>query len=235
MPASGGAPSRWRAERSAVRGAPNRPKPTISPSSTCHETTAAGLRVYPPNQSVSKAAPYPFPARSGAGPIIPDRAGGQVLYNRGRRGQLEPDRDTCREPAARLAGAPPWHYGTCPGNPANRCRRRRRRRRRPLCRPVRGARWWASHARFRHCWPSQRAIGRRAAWRPRWPPMTLPSAICATPSAPAEPVRGIRRARPLQRGPRDRARPRGARRAVRRRPAGPARARTGRRTLGPAA
>ena len=33
----------------------------LSPS-TCPPTTAAGLRVFPPNQSASKVVPFPFPA-----------------------------------------------------------------------------------------------------------------------------------------------------------------------------
>ena len=32
------------------------------PSSTCRPTTAAGLRVFPPNQTASKVIPFPFPA-----------------------------------------------------------------------------------------------------------------------------------------------------------------------------
>src|ERR1700744_2443664 len=37
------------------------------PTSTCPPTTAAGLRVFPPNQKASKVIPFPFPAcgRSG--------------------------------------------------------------------------------------------------------------------------------------------------------------------------
>jgi hypothetical protein len=38
------------------------------PAATCHRTTAAGLRVYPPNQTHSKAVPFPFLACSRAGP-----------------------------------------------------------------------------------------------------------------------------------------------------------------------
>jgi Protein of unknown function (DUF4232) len=30
------------------------------PASTCHQTNAAGLRVYPPNQTVAKVVPLPF-------------------------------------------------------------------------------------------------------------------------------------------------------------------------------
>ena len=39
------------------------------PSSTCHKTTAAGLRVYPPNQRTSKLVPFPFNACSRVGPV----------------------------------------------------------------------------------------------------------------------------------------------------------------------
>ncbi len=38
-------------------------------SSSCHVTTAAGLRVYAPNQTVAKIIPYPFSACSKSGPI----------------------------------------------------------------------------------------------------------------------------------------------------------------------
>ena len=38
------------------------------PAATCHRTTAAGLRVYPPNQPRAKAVPFPFLACSRAGP-----------------------------------------------------------------------------------------------------------------------------------------------------------------------
>lgn len=34
----------------------------------CHMTTAAGLRVYPPNQTASRTIPFPFPACSNSGP-----------------------------------------------------------------------------------------------------------------------------------------------------------------------
>jgi hypothetical protein len=40
----------------------------VFPSTTCHSTTAAGLRVYPPNQTASKVVPYPFRACSRPGP-----------------------------------------------------------------------------------------------------------------------------------------------------------------------
>jgi hypothetical protein len=42
--------------------------PGVIPASQCHPVTAAGLRVYPPNQTKSKVAPYPFTAcaKSGA-------------------------------------------------------------------------------------------------------------------------------------------------------------------------
>jgi hypothetical protein len=38
------------------------------PNSRCHRVTAAGLRVYPPNQRVSKVVPFPFQACSRRGP-----------------------------------------------------------------------------------------------------------------------------------------------------------------------
>ncbi len=37
------------------------------PSAQCHMTEAAGLRVYPPNQTASKIVPFPFSACSRAG------------------------------------------------------------------------------------------------------------------------------------------------------------------------
>jgi hypothetical protein len=40
------------------------------PSSKCGQTTAAGLRVYPPNQTASKIVPSPFAACSHTGPIF---------------------------------------------------------------------------------------------------------------------------------------------------------------------
>ena len=39
------------------------------PASRCHEVTAAGLRVYPPNELASKVIPFPFPACSRTGPV----------------------------------------------------------------------------------------------------------------------------------------------------------------------
>jgi hypothetical protein len=39
------------------------------PASVCHQTTAAGLRVYPPNQTRSKTIPFPFRACSRTGPV----------------------------------------------------------------------------------------------------------------------------------------------------------------------
>jgi Protein of unknown function (DUF4232) len=39
------------------------------PPSQCGPVTAAGLRVYPPNQTQSRVAPYPFPACSKSGPL----------------------------------------------------------------------------------------------------------------------------------------------------------------------
>jgi hypothetical protein len=38
------------------------------PRSVCHPVTAAGLRVYPPNQTRSKIIPFPFAACSGKSP-----------------------------------------------------------------------------------------------------------------------------------------------------------------------
>ena len=40
------------------------------PPSTCHRTAAAGLRVYPPNQTASKVVPIPFEACSRSGPVF---------------------------------------------------------------------------------------------------------------------------------------------------------------------
>ena len=39
------------------------------PSSTCRQVTAAGVRVFPPNQTASKVAPFPFRACSATGPV----------------------------------------------------------------------------------------------------------------------------------------------------------------------
>jgi len=36
---------------------------------SCHAVTAAGLRVFPPNQTASKVVPFPFRACSRAGPV----------------------------------------------------------------------------------------------------------------------------------------------------------------------
>jgi Protein of unknown function (DUF4232) len=36
----------------------------------CHMTTAAGLRVYPPNQTASRTIPFPFPACANSGPAF---------------------------------------------------------------------------------------------------------------------------------------------------------------------
>ena len=41
----------------------------VFPPATCRSTTAAGLRVYPPNQTASKIVPYPFRACSGTAPV----------------------------------------------------------------------------------------------------------------------------------------------------------------------
>jgi hypothetical protein len=38
------------------------------PTATCHQVTAAGLRVYPPNRTTAKLVPFPFAACSAAGP-----------------------------------------------------------------------------------------------------------------------------------------------------------------------
>ena len=40
--------------------------------STCNKVTAAGLRVYPPNQEKSKIIPFPFAACSHKGPVFLD-------------------------------------------------------------------------------------------------------------------------------------------------------------------
>jgi len=39
------------------------------PTSSCQQTTAAGLRVYPPNLTTAKVVPFPFSACSRAGPV----------------------------------------------------------------------------------------------------------------------------------------------------------------------
>ena len=41
----------------------------VIPPAQCHPVTAAGLRVYPPNQTQSRVVPYPVPACSTSGPI----------------------------------------------------------------------------------------------------------------------------------------------------------------------
>jgi len=40
------------------------------PTGSCHPTTAAGLRVYPPNAFTSKIVPIPFSACSRSGPVF---------------------------------------------------------------------------------------------------------------------------------------------------------------------
>jgi hypothetical protein len=40
------------------------------PSSRCKQTTAAGLRVYPPNQTTTKTVAFPFEACSRSGPTV---------------------------------------------------------------------------------------------------------------------------------------------------------------------
>jgi hypothetical protein len=39
------------------------------PTASCHQVTAAGLRVYPPNLTTSKVVPFPFLACSSTGPV----------------------------------------------------------------------------------------------------------------------------------------------------------------------
>jgi hypothetical protein len=39
------------------------------PPSVCHKVTAAGLRVYPPDQKKSELVPFPFEACSRTGPV----------------------------------------------------------------------------------------------------------------------------------------------------------------------
>jgi hypothetical protein len=39
------------------------------PTTNCHQVTAAGLRVYPPNLTTSKVVPFPFSACSRSGPV----------------------------------------------------------------------------------------------------------------------------------------------------------------------
>ena len=41
----------------------------VYPTARCRPVTAAGLRVYPPNQKGSKVVPFPFRACSRAGPV----------------------------------------------------------------------------------------------------------------------------------------------------------------------
>lgn len=40
------------------------------PPAACHRVTAAGLRVYPPNQTAARIVPFPFPACSRRGPVF---------------------------------------------------------------------------------------------------------------------------------------------------------------------
>jgi hypothetical protein len=40
------------------------------PQSACHRVPAAGLRVYPPNQTASRLVPFPFEACSRSGPVV---------------------------------------------------------------------------------------------------------------------------------------------------------------------
>ena len=39
------------------------------PSASCHQVAAAGMRVFPPNQTASKVVPFPFRACSRPGPV----------------------------------------------------------------------------------------------------------------------------------------------------------------------
>jgi hypothetical protein len=41
----------------------------VFPASSCHQVTAAGLRVYPPNRITSKVVPFPLGACSLSGPV----------------------------------------------------------------------------------------------------------------------------------------------------------------------
>jgi uncharacterized protein DUF4232 len=40
------------------------------PRASCRPAIAAGIRVYPPNQTAARVVPYPFPACSRRGPVI---------------------------------------------------------------------------------------------------------------------------------------------------------------------
>ena len=40
------------------------------PATACHRVGAAGVRVYPPNQTASRTVPFPFEACSHTGPVI---------------------------------------------------------------------------------------------------------------------------------------------------------------------
>jgi hypothetical protein len=42
--------------------------PGVFPKTSCRPVTAAGLRVYPPNQTEPRVVPFPFSACSGSGP-----------------------------------------------------------------------------------------------------------------------------------------------------------------------
>ena len=44
-------------------------QPGLFPPSKCGPVTAAGLRVFPPNQTQSKRVPFPFTACSKSGPL----------------------------------------------------------------------------------------------------------------------------------------------------------------------
>jgi hypothetical protein len=59
------------------------------PRSVCRQVAAAGLRVYPPNETVSKVVPFPFEACSRSGPVylhVTRMGAGKVAHGRPRSG-----------------------------------------------------------------------------------------------------------------------------------------------------
>ncbi len=59
------------------------------PRSVCRQVAAAGLRVYPPNETVSKVVPFPFAACSRSGPVylyVTRMGAGKVAHVRRRSG-----------------------------------------------------------------------------------------------------------------------------------------------------
>jgi uncharacterized protein DUF4232 len=59
------------------------------PRSVCRPVAAAGLRVYPPNETVSKVVPFPFDACSRSGPVylhVTRTGAGKVAHGRRRSG-----------------------------------------------------------------------------------------------------------------------------------------------------